>query len=122
MIFRLGTRVDIGSGAFFAFGPTSDIMIVCFTHMDLGRIVAIQPMIVFDRAPPPNTERCSQLGRMGMLYGWFSLLSNTEAIPGAICGGQKRCSQQEKRKCRDDPAAVAGLGECRNGCGGSLGL
>lgn len=69
MIFRLGTRVDIGSGALFAFGPTSDIMIVCFTHMDPGRIVAIQPMIVFERAPPPSTERHCQLSRMGMQYG-----------------------------------------------------
>lgn len=94
MIFRLGARTEMGPGAFFAVRPVT-LLNVCFTHMDPGRIVAIQPMIVLERAPPPSTERRSQLGRMDMLYGWFSLLQNTEAIPGAICGGQKRCSQQE---------------------------
>lgn len=40
----------------------------------------------------------------------------------ATCGGQERCSQQEKRHGSGDPVAVAGLGERRRRCRSRLGL
>ena len=43
-------------------------------------------------------------------------------ISTTTCGSHKQCPQQEKRRGSGDPVAVAGLGECRSGRGGSLGL